>query len=436
MATNTQTPPATAHQAPAPVKESVAMRALKRAQGMPPPSDAPATPAPAQPPVAAKPEAKPAPVVQEAVIPPVQETIKEPAAQEGAEEYEVNPQKPVETILAEEEIDAITDPQPENFMKLRKNLKTTIKLKKTLETELEETKKRLIEYETGIAAPEQLTKMQQRIQELEVFEQVHNFKGSPAYKENFIKPIEEQRTKFLELSEDYNLPETFLDQAASIENKAELNRFLSTHLDQVAALEVKSIVENIKKVRTKAVEAEKNPQVTMAHLEQQQKRLEEAREQQRAESIKNSSKNGWIGSLMQLRETGEFPELKFIEGNSEHNEKIARPLIQKAASEYSKVVKLLSDHGIKQLPYEVSYALANMVQRAYVSSIAAAQRAHLVEELETTKKLIQTRQNIDRPGANGVGVMSAPSGYQQTQNPTDRRVNAARRALEKASKRA
>lgn len=437
--TTPQTPQAPTS-TPAPVKESVAARALRRAQAMdaqqaPAPTQAAPTPASAPAPAPAPTQAAPAQAAAPAPAPTQAAPASTQTVKDDAEEYDINPQKQAEPLLAEEEVDTITDPQPENFMKLRKNLKSTIKIKKTLETELEETKKRLVEYETGIAAPEQITKMQQRIQELEVFEQVHNFKGSPAYKENFIKPIEEQKAKFLEVSEDYNLPETFLDQAVNIENKAELNRFLSTHLDQVAALEVKSIVENIKKVRTKAVEAEKNPQVTMSHLEQQQRRLEEIREQQRAESIKNSSKNGWISSLMQLRETGEFPELKFVDGNSEHNEKVARPLIQKAASEYSKVVKMLSDHGIKQLPYEVSYALANMVQRAYVSSIAAAQRAQLVEELETTKKLIQTRQNIDRPGANGVGVMSAPSGYNQSQNPTDRRVSAARRALEKGNKR-
>ena len=101
--------------------------------------------------------------------------------------------------------------------------------------------------------------------------------------------------------------------------------------------------------------------------------------------------------------------LSFREGDTEHNEMVARPILNKASRDYGVVVKALGENGLKQLPPEISYVLARSIQLSHESAILRHQNEEMHEELVTLRKRLGNINTLNRPGANGGGSASSTS---------------------------
>jgi len=350
------------------------------------------------------------------------------------EDYDINPKKEVKPVEVEtpkdtipkeylpddptDEIDQLMDPKGttgENFKKLRTKLKAVNSEKNQFKTELENLRQKVADYETGLAVPEITAEQTRRIEELEIYEKLYNFKASPVYKKNFVEPITQEQTKLAELANEYGVGVEVLNAAFAATTTAETNRILSQHFtDDVGALEAKSIIKNIKKIQSDALEAEKEPAQSLARMQQENDRILAEQRAKANDSIVHTSKEGWSESLLTLREDTRFPEIVYREGDSEHNDKYVRPILTRAGQEYGKFVRVLAEHGLTELPKEVSIALARMTKLAHLSAVKAVENEHLRNRVAELESKLTTKHSVNRPGVNGTGggnnVYSSPSG--------------------------
>lgn len=312
-----------------------------------------------------------------------------------------------------ETFDEDSNPIAENFKKLRTKLKeTSTTLRSTIE-ENEKTKKELEKYRTGEVVPEMLQEKENEIARLSTFEKLHNLKMSKAYQEKYIKPLTENRNKLSEIAKDYGIPEErtkeFIDTALNLTNRADRNRFLSEHFDEVGALEVKDILNKISETELGARAAENEPAKMLEELEHEHQKILEQKSKEKIHYIKEKSQNAWVKSLLNIREEGVMEELIYKENDPEHNERWATPIVTKAAQEYGKIVTMLAECGLESLPDDLAYALARMSQLAHASAASAYTRTaalkHATEIEENTKRTNgYMRPSIGSPGSGGGGV--------------------------------
>lgn len=412
--------------------ESRAVKLLRKV------ATATAAPKPVEaPPVAAKPvDVPPPPAPPKAPTPPLTQPgeieldLGEPKA---ADASTPPPAPPTDALMSDDDIDATTEVKGENFMRLRRKLKATVIERKELASKVDELSKKVTDYETGLVAPEEVTTLRNRVAELEVYERVHNFKSSPAYQTNFVEPMAMAKSEFDERAVAYGFEPEQLEHILGIESEVELNKALLRTVGEIGALEMKSAVKKIRDIRNRSAQALKDPAKVEAELQDQHRSIMEIRNARKGELMANNAKNSWVNSLLSVREAGEFPELAFIEGNSEHNEKVAKPLLQRAAAEYSRLVRDItkSVQDSVPLPTDALYAIANMVQRAYTASVASYERQQLKDELARVRRTIAENNAIDRPGASGMNIGGAGGAPVPARNGGV--LGAARRSLAKVT---
>lgn len=286
------------------------------------------------------------------------------------------------------------DPAAQNFKRLRTKLRETSTTLNTYKEENEKVKAELEKFKTGEVVPDLLQEKENEIARLSRYEKLHNLKMSPAYQEKYLKPLGTNQTKLKEIAKDYGIPDEHLDHfvndALSFTNRADLNRFLSDHFDEVGAMEVKDLISKTKDLQGAAREAEKEPVKMLQEIESEYERVKEIRHVERVNQIRDRSKDAWTKSLQQIRAEGRIEELIFKDNDPEHNEKWAKPIVTKAAQEYGKLVTMLATEcGIENLPDEVAYALARMTQLAHASAAAVETRNAAMQyanELETNTR--------------------------------------------------
>lgn len=360
-------------------------------------------------------------------IPPVVQVVGVPAAvsTEPVYSFAEEPKTPDGLPELKKEIPpAPAEPKPEDFIpedptdeegmsvdpkedprvgmkKLREKYKTVNKKNKEYFAELEALKPKVKAYEDGTAVPEVVTALQKRIEELEPYEKAQNFKASTVYREKYAKPIREAQEKLKELAVNAEVDVDIFNKAMAAESEVEANKILANAFaDPLSAIEAKGLIKSIKNVQEQATEAEKDAVTSLARLQEENDRIEhEQREKVRGEVLYNS-KEAWSESLQHLRNEDRFPELKFVEGDTEHNEKIVRPILTKASQEFGRLINACMQNGMKVLPKEVGVAMARMTQLAHQSAVATHQRNVLqarVDELEA--KLFNTHR-VNHPGVN------------------------------------
>jgi hypothetical protein len=295
----------------------------------------------------------------------------------------------------------------EDFRKFRTKLKHATKeaweARKKLK-EMEEYKKKVEEYETGAAMPELVAHLQQQVAELESYKELHNFKGSRAYREKFVKPIEETAAKLKEIATDYGIPEGVIDQVTGLESNAEINALLSQHIrDELGASEVKSLVRRIQAVRKEAAEVEKNPKEVMARVLEEATQREQEEERKHRQAVAELAKSSWTEALVSVKTENRIPELMYKPDDIEHNEKVVRPILARAGQEYGKIVATLADNGLKYLPKDVGTALGRMTQLAHLSGVLQAERERLSARVTELEGLLSKYTNMYRPGLNAKG---------------------------------
>ena len=305
-----------------------------------------------------------------------------------------------------------TDDKEENFKNLRKKVSETVTTLKEKEKTVEELQTKIKKYETGEELPEVLKAKEARIAELERYERLHALKTSPAYKEQFIKPLTGIKDRLNAIAKDYEIPEEIMGRALELKNRKDLNGFLSENFDEVGALEVKQLITQAQELETKAKEAETEPAKAIVQLEENYKVAREAKRAKDNEVIVNVSKDAWVDSLIKIKEEGKIPELIYREGDTEHNKTYVEPILQAASAEYGKIIRMLAENGLETLPKDVAFALARMVHLAHASGIALQARTMAEQAARELQQNVTRTTRYERPAigsSGGSGQASAPT---------------------------
>ena len=351
----------------------------------------------------------------------LKEEIKEIAVTTPS--IETTPQK-IE-VKEDDELDILPDNSTgENFKKLRTKLKETSKTLKEIENDKYTLTQTLEKYNKGEAVPEATQKLlkekEQRIADLEKYEKIVNLKTSKEYVDNFITPITEVKTKINEIAKDYSIPEDVMAEVLTLNNRAEINRFLSDHFDDVGALEVKQLIDKVKNIEHEAKEAENKPTETLINLQLESTKLSESLEVNRKNKIHEQAESSWDGALDFIKKEGKAKELIFKENDTEYNNTYIKPVVEKARDEYQKLVTGLRDLGLKGLSPELAHALARMTLHAISSYNSIDTREAAVQTINELEKNVKRTTNYIRPpiggGAPGVGNVSP---RQTPENPAE-----------------
>lgn len=332
---------------------------------------------------------------------------EKPAEEKKAEE----PSKADDKTPEEKELEALINdstvvPAAENFKKLRTKLKETVKTVKELEAEKSKVAKELEEYKSGTVFPEILVEKENEIARLSHYEKLHSLKTSKEYQEKFVKPLEIVNSRLGALAADYEIPEDVIKQAVNIENKADLNRFLSQHFDDVGALEVKQLINEAKGITQAAKAAEAEPSKALDSLKEEHRRVIEFKTAERKAKIAEKSKDSWVDSLLKIKDEGKIIELIMKETDTDHNEKYVKPILTKAATEYGRLIRELAENGLEHLPDDLGLALARMVQLAHATAVAISTRNAALQQAEELQKNVQRVSSLVRPpiGSTGGGA--------------------------------
>lgn len=328
-----------------------------------------------------------------------------------------------------DDVDRIIDikgTSAENMKRLRYKLKGTHSELQAAKTQLETLQQKVSQYESGHVVPEEIATLQSRIEELEPFQKIYSLETSPAYLEAVAKPREAIKNELVTLANDYKVSLEILDEAVSATNRAERNRLLGQHFDEVGALEAKSLITKLVEIGEKDVEYRKEPSAAMARLHATTQASLEAKRKSELDSITSVSKSAWSESLIALREE-DHVALSFKDGDTEHNETIVRPLLNKASKDFGAVVKILAENGLKQLPQETSYIIARAIQLSHESAVLRLENSQIKEELQTLRRRVGDLNSLNRPGASG-GGSSSNAGQREKGG-----VGAARAALAKVT---
>lgn len=295
-----------------------------------------------------------------------------------------------------------------NLKQMRKNYNETKQQLEERNALLEAAQAELQKYKTGEIVPETVQELQERIADLEEFEQLHNFRMSKEYRNKFLNPLNAKSEKARQLATNYNVDPAVLDAAMQQPKGRERNAFLKKHFDDIGALEAKNILDEIESLRTEAQEAELEPGRHLQMLRQESEMNEATQEAERLERIKSNTRGGWLEGLNELRNTGEYPMLSLKEGDENHN-KMAKPILEEASKEFGKFIRLLGEKGMKEIPAPVAKILA---QRFLLSQLAPLSAASAMAHWKRADEVIKTSERITpfiRPALGGGPVNGAPS---------------------------
>lgn len=300
-------------------------------------------------------------------------------------------------------------PAPENFKRLRSKVKAASTELVQTKAQLEEAATKLKQYESGELVPDKLQEMENKAAEGEYYKKLHNLKMSKEYQESYLNPIQNLVGRLKEIATDYNVPESVMVQASKLTNRAELNRFLTSHFDELGALEVKNLVGELNEVQSKAREAEAEPARILSEMQAEAQRTAEIRDANRKQKIIGASKSNWSRALQSHVEDGLVTELIPRENDPEFNSQYVEPIVQKAATDYGKLVTALAEAGLEELPDEVALALAHMCQLAHATGTAVTTRNAAMEHASNIEKNAKRVNSLLRPRIGAGGGGEAPS---------------------------
>jgi len=357
-----------------------------------------------------------------AEVPSVQEpipTIKKQTEEPKKEELTPEPQKveePLDPELADD------SNYQENYKKLKTKFKETKASLTQLQTEKETLTTDLEKYKTGEVVPQILRDKEQRIAELEKWEKIHNLKSSKEYTDKYIQPLSAKETQLKAILTDYGIPEEsqgeVLTQALNTTNTADLNRFLSSHFDELGASEIKTIVKDIKHLQTEAKNAEAEPARVLSELTQEAQRTAEIKHQTKIQSIEANVRDSWVESLTEIRAEKKVLELIRKDNDPEFNKNFVDPILSQASLEYGKFVTELVDAGIENLPKPLAKVLAKAFLLAHATAVAIPSRNAAMQKVEEVTRNASRVNSLMRPQIGGGVASSAPAAPEVNLNTT------------------
>lgn len=314
----------------------------------------------------------------------------------------------------ETDIEELVDPSltAENKPTLRDSYKTLkAKYKETNDAlkkerdEREKWQKKSEAYETGTAIPKVLQEKEDELQKLKHYKDLVDFKSSEEYDQKFAKPLEESKTRLKKLSDELNVPLDAVLEAAK-GSEGQFNQFLSDNFDIVSAMEVKTIVKGMNEIESKRAEAESSPQKHMERLRAETARANEVREAERKHSIQSASKQAWVNTLNKIKAEGKYTALIYSDTDKDFNERVVKPLMTAAATEYGKTIQMLAERGIKDLDPKLAEAIALGHLYGTSSGVLAQAATQAMEEAEKIKTNTKNLFKFNRPSLGG----TAPNG--------------------------
>ena len=316
---------------------------------------------------------------------------------------------PEEEVLEEVEGEEL-DSKQINFKAMRKKLSETSKTLEEIAKQKQELEEKLKKVESGEELPEVVRAKDLKIAELEKYQQLHALKLSPAYKEAYVKPIENIKQRLIEIAADYEIPADVLTEALNVTNRRDLNAFLSDHFDDIGALEVKNLIVQAQEITEQAKAAEQEPAKVLERIEEEYKNAEKIKLSQSRQVIKERAKEAWIDSLLQIRKEGKLQELIPRESDTDYNKRVVDPIITAAASEYGKLVRMLAESGLEDLPKELAFALARTVHLAHASAVSVESRVRAEAEARELKENAARTTRYLRPPVGASQAMGGGSG--------------------------
>lgn len=319
-----------------------------------------------------------------------------------------------DTVIAEDQEGAEGDQEEPldskqiNFRAMRKKLSETTKTLEEIAAQKKELEEKLQKVETGEELPEVIKEKDLKIAELEKYQQLHALKLSPAYKEKYVKPIAEVKQRLGEIAADYEIPSEVLAEALNITNRRDLNGFLAEHFDDIGALEVKELITKAQTIAEEAKAAEEIPSQALSQIEEEHKKLEEVRVAQSRQRIKETARDAWVDSLIQIRQEGKIKELISKETDTDYNKRVVEPILTAASSEYGKLVRMLAENGLTDLPKELAFALARTVHLAHASAVSIESRARAEAEAAELKTNMARTTKYLRPPIGSSSASPAP----------------------------
>ncbi len=351
----------------------------------------------------------------EAEAPVEPEAPEAPAEPEPEVQTAPEPEAPVEPEAPQEPDNSVAT----NFKNVRKILTETKTQLSTKEQELQAARQELEKYKTGEILPEELQAKEAEIARLSKFEKIVSLKTSPEYQEKYIKPLSSIQEQLTAIANDYRIPPAKLIGAMNITNQAELNRFLSSHLDDGGFLEVKQLLKQAQGLQTQAKAAEKEPETALQQLLREGEEANNRRMSSQLEGIKTASRSTWNEAYDEIRKDGTALEVIENPDDPEHNAKFVEPIVKQAASEYGKTIRLLAENGLTKLPKELGVALAKVHLLSTASAVAMQTRSLLAKEVDERSQTQARARRLFRPpvGSSAPGVETTPRQSNQPVTP-------------------
>lgn len=297
--------------------------------------------------------------------------------------------------------------------------KKSTELQKTVterDTLIQSLNDRVQKFEKGEEISEPVQQKLQRIEQLEHFERVHSLKTSREYIEEYEQPFEQSKVQAATLAEKYKVDVEVLDEALEISDERERNKYLKQQFgDDVAVIEVKAALQNVEATHARMIEAEKKPVESLRTAREQLQAREAQLEVRRLDGLKNTSRAGWIQAESELTTSGKYPELK-ITGDPA-NDKISKEILNRAAQEYGKTVRLLAANGTRELPADVAAILAKRFLMSEAAAVMAESRAQHFQRAEEVLESTKRKNGYLRPPI-GVSNHGAPAGAAPTRTQT------------------
>lgn len=365
---------------------------------------------------------------EEAKEPPTLDALADLLLNQEKEKPEVKIAEPEEETEEEsepvDEVEALIAKGPKESIKnLRERSKELKKLLDEKEATLSQLQGEVERFRSGDGIPEEIKEQYEgRIKQLEQYERLHALKLSREYQTKFIEPGKKLKAEAEQIAKEYGVQPEIFNKALQIDNKRELNSYLRNYFDDVGALEARDIVQKIKELKTEAARAEQEPGEALSRIQQEVQAREQQEAQARISRIVNTAKTGWQHSLTELTSSGEYPEL-MIKPNDENHNKVVRPIVESAAQEYGKFIKLLGEAGIKDLPEEATKILAKRFQLSQAASVMAASRASHYSRAEELLNETRKRESLTRPpigaSSDGGGRGQIPKGPSSPEEAAD-----------------
>jgi len=106
-------------------------------------------------------------------------------------------------------------------------------------------------------------------------------------------------------------------------------------------------------------------------------------------------------SLTKIRQDQKIPELVLRDGDEEYNNKIVRPILTQAATEYGKIITMLANKGLEELAPEEADYFANMTLLAHASAVAVTTREAALKRADQMEGAIKIGNGYFRPQIGG-----------------------------------